>query len=620
MKNLSIFSTVLIVAAGLVARPAAAARPAPATPPILSSMMLREAPVEYAMWILGEAWNRHIVVNEAAKTASVRIFLRDIDCMSALKAICHSNGLWFKEDPESGIIYVETMEEFVKGSRLNDKKFIEVITVVYPRAEDIGSSLREVFQDMVVYVEPDYENGDESDDINRALERMGQLSSLSTIVDGNSSRSSSSSSGINRLMSGSSSRNSSRNRNSGGRNRRSQNMPGLDDVNDYYDDMDRLYRRDDLMVPDPGGEPQALNPGVVFVAAVRRPNALLLRSSDPESIKQVKEIVAELDRPKPQVLLEVKVLSLDVTNEKQRMIDIIAQHDNGRAEVGFAEGLADIPFVTESGGTLPLMGALGISGSAVDSRSFVFQVFDKHLQSRLKILDGNGKIERLATPSLMVADLEASRIFVGDETSILTSVDTTVTVTGGDNPIILRDYNAQTERRDIGTTLVITPKIHADQTVTIRIMQENARTGQKQLIVYGGGGDSFEALDINKQTISSTVVAKSGEMIALGGLMSKNKRDNLVRIPLLADLPLIGPLFEKKNIVDIETELIVLIRPYVMLTPDMAERLSQRFVMRTVKEPVLLREALDVDGEAKADENVMNMLNENVPPMPTPYD
>jgi general secretion pathway protein D len=245
---------------------------------------------------------------------------------------------------------------------------------------------------------------------------------------------------------------------------------------------------------------------------------------------------------------------------------------------------------------------------------------NKHLQARLKILDSNGKIERLATPSLMVADLEASRIFVGDETTILTSVDTTVNITGGDNPVVTRDSNAQTERRDIGTTLVITPKIHADQTVTVRIMQENARVGQMQTIVYGGDGDSFESADITKQTVSSTVVAKSGETIALGGLMTKTRNDKLIRVPFLADLPLIGKAFEKKSVSEIDAELIVLIRPYVMLTPDVAERLSQRFVMRSVKSPALLKEALDVDGEARADANVMDTRNDGVAPMATPQE
>jgi general secretion pathway protein D len=622
MKSPPLHLTLLLSAALLAARPAAAARPDPLkAPPVLKSMLLRETPVEYAMWILGEAWDRHIVVNETAKKALVRLFLKDIDCMSALKAICHSNGLWFKEDPSSGIIYVETMEEYIKGSRLGDKKFIEVVTVVYPRAEDLGASLQEVFRDMVVYVQPDYENGDESDDIDRALERLGQLASLSTIVEGSGSGSSTSSSGLNRLTSGSSRGSSGRSRGRSGRNRAAQNLPGLENVTDYYDDIDRLNKRTDLVAPDAEGAPRTLNPDVVFVAAVRRPNALLLRSSDPESIKQVREVIAELDRPKPQVLLEVKVLALDVTDEKERMLDLVIGNFNDKVSSGFAEGLGDVPWINSDGTVVPKIGRLGIlGGAAVDARSFVFQAMDNHLQSRLKILDNKGRIERLATPSLMIADLEASRIFVGDETTILTGVETTVNVTGGDNPVITTETSAETERRDIGTTLVITPKIHADQTVTIRIMQENARIGKMTTIKYGNAGNQFESADINKQTVSSTVVAKSGELIALGGLMTKTKNDTLLRIPFLADLPLIGKAFEKKYVNDVESELIVLIRPYVMLTPDMAERLSQRFVMRTVKEPALLKEALDGDGEARADENVMNTLNDGMAPMATPLE
>ena len=619
MKLLTPHTTLLTAAIAAIAAAAAlptfAARPEPPPPPTLSSIMMREAPVEYAMWVLGEAWRRHIVVNEAAKQTQVRLFLRDIDCMSALKAICHANGLWFKEDPESGIIYVETTEEYIRGSRLNDKKFIEVVTVVHPRVEDIGSSLQEVFRDMVVYANPDYENGDESEDISRALSRLDQLSALSTIVDNASGGSSlrSSSRNSSRSAYGSSSMRNNRNRSA-------QNLPGFEPINDYYDDVDRLNRRRDLVVPDAGGEPQALNPGVVFVAAVRRSNTILLRSSDPESIKQVREVIAELDRPKPQVLLEVKVLSLDVTDEKQRMIDLLYWSSSGRRNAGFAENLVDLPSINSEGATAPLIGALGVAGAAFDSRAFVFQAMHENIQSRIRILDSNGKIERLATPSLMVADLEASRIFVGDETTLLTSVETSVTATSGDNPVIMRDVNAQTERRDIGTTLVITPKIHADQTVTIRIMQENARIGQTKLIVYGTDGSSFESSDITKQTISSTVMAKSGEMIALGGLMTRTRQDTVSRIPILADIPILGKLFERKNVVDIETELIVLIRPYVMLTPDMAERLSQRFVTRSVKTSSLLGEAMDKGDESEIDTRIMEIINSGVSPIATPLD
>ena len=145
--------------------------------------MVREAPVEYAMWVLSNAWGRHIVVTDAAKAISARVFLQDIDCMSALKAICRAHGLWYREDPDSGVIYVETLEEYVGNASRDSHKFVDVVTVVYPRAEDIAASLEQVFNDMVVYNAPEEDDGDPASDIDRALDRMDQLSDRATMVE-----------------------------------------------------------------------------------------------------------------------------------------------------------------------------------------------------------------------------------------------------------------------------------------------------------------------------------------------------------------------------------------------------------------------------------------------------
>ncbi len=544
--------------------------------PVIKSIMLRDAPAEYAAWILGEAWGRHIVVNKAAKSVKINVFLDQISCLNALKAICHSTGLWFQEDPESGIIYVETLDAYVKGGRLNDKKFVEVVTVVYPRAEEIAANLRDVFQDLVAYVEPDTEDDEESDTIGRALERMGQMANLSTMVQEDG-----------RINFG-----------GGGNSRSRSGDDGVEELVEFYAQMKELEENSDQVEADLSGEPVKLKPGAVFVAAVRSSNIILLRSSDPDSIRQVKQVIAELDRPKAQVLLEVKVLSLDVSDEKERAIDMIFYDNEGKVNAGFADNLADIPYFNDEG--IPLlgqMGWLGLAESGFDSRSFVFQAITENVQARIKILDASGQIERLATPNLLVADLEASRIFVGDETTILTGVDVTRDTTTGDNPVVTVTRDAQTERRNIGTTLVITPKIHADKTVTIRLMQENARIGLTKTIEYGSAadGDSFETTDIKKQTIASTVIAKSGEMVALGGLITKTKSSDIERIPLLADIPIIGKLFERKVEGEMETELIVLIRPYVMLTPDSAAKLSQSFVKRNIFDPARLEEAVNIE-------------------------
>ena len=559
----------------LLAAPLLAQTPAPAVPR-LRSLMVREAPVEYAMWILSGAWGRHIVVTDAAKPIAVRAFLQDIDCMSALKAICRAHGLWYREDPESGVLYVETLEEYVGNASRDSHKFVEVVTIVYPRAEDVAASLEQVFNDMVVYNPPEDEDGDPASDIDRALDRMDQLSDRATMVEDSAASSS-----------GASSRRSNRNR----------NLVGLDNVRDYYRDMDRL-NRDNAAVISEGddGAPRASSPSVVFVAVARDANAILLRSSDRATLQQVREVIAQLDRPKPQVLLEVRILSLDVTDEEDRQLDLLfGSGDGAPLKGGFVGGYDNGPV----GGLTTAMDSLG----TFNANAAALQYLSERLSLRLKWLDERGKVRRLATPNLMVSDYEASRIFVGKETSIILSVETSTTFTGTETATPTTSTTADIERADIGTTLVITPKIHADGTCTIRILQENAEEGNAKNMSYGPDAEriEYQTTDVIKQSIVSTIVAKSGETLALGGLVSTIDSETTARVPYLADIPWIGPLlFERKNREKVVEELIVLVRPHVILTPGDARRVSHGFYESIDADPLLKGIAGGLTGEAPA--------------------
>ncbi len=564
------------------------AQPTPNVPgrnlPMIKSLMIREAPAEYAMWLLGETWGRHIVVNESAKKVNVRVFLRGIDCASALKAICHAHGLWYREDPESDVIYVQTLDEYIRGSSLNDKKFVSTVTVVYPRAEDIAASLQEVFKDMVAYTAPDEYSNDPSDDIDKAIERMQQLAEQSTIVESSTSSTRSSS----RSSSGSSSRS----------RRNNDNDDGIQRVREYYDDLESLNKNNTQITAGLDGRPTPSLPGVVFLAVERASNTILLRSSDKEVLKQVEEMIATLDRPTSQVLLEVQVLELDTTDKEARKLDINFQGHGGDYTGSFAD-------------------------TALGAKSGVLQMLRKDLQLKLEFLDSNDKVRRLATPSLMVADLEASRIFVGSETTLLMSVEETVVTGSGNNPTTTAASNPETDRRDIGTTLVITPKIHGDGTVTVRIMQESASIGAEKDINYGtdeqGNQKTFTSTDVKKQTISSTVVAKSGATVSLGGLISHETVDSVSRVPILADLPYIGKyLFERTSKAEIEKELIVLIRPYVILTPDRAEKMSQHFLNSAVNDSLLLKEITERMGhkEALLKPEILEFIQQSTPIAP----
>ncbi len=562
--------------------------------PLIRSFVFRDAPIEYAMSILAETWGRHIVVNDSAKKVNVRTFLKNIDCLGALKAVCHGHNLWYREDPDSGIIYVQTVEEFTQGGAFAEKKFVEVVTLTYPRCEDVAAAIQEAYRDMVVYTAPDQDDDDEIDDISRALDRMDELGDRSTVLDGDADQQTGSSS-------------SGRSRSSSRRNQ--QSTRGFENIRRYYDDKESLEDRGSQVdFTSEDGSPVKLSPSVVFASIIRRSNSIVLRSSDRETLDQIKETIRQLDIPKAQVLLEVRILQLDVTDEEDREIDFLVNgqsHTYGEGSGGFTRNLTDI----QSGDGN--FGELGIGSAMAIGNNSVFQLLNNHYKVRLNFLDGKGKVRSLATPSLLVADYEASRVFIGKEMSIVTDVEVTQTTTNGDNPQTTKSVNPTIERRDVGTALVITPKIHADGTVTLRVMQENAEAGEATVVDYGGE-TTFTTYPIKKQTITSSIVAKDGETIALGGLMQHQVTETLHKIPWLGDIPWLGALFRHTSRDEADMELMVLIKPTVIMSPAGASEATRGFLRENMRDKVNLHEAMGQTRQKRA-ENADSLLKEENP-------
>lgn len=606
--RMSLVACLIICASGLPIRCTAASL-AVEENPMIASFMFRDAPIEYAMSMLGDAWGRHIVVNDSAKETLVRTFLKNIDCLGALKAICHGHNLWYREDPDSRIIYIQTVDEFTHGGIIDEKKFVEVVTVTYPRCEDIAAALQEAYRDTFIYTAPDQDDDDEIGDISRALDRMDELGDRSTVLEGDSAQSKSTSS-------------SGRGRQSTRNNR--ENLRGMENIRRYTDNvrnvptyLDYTTRPNDVLVQagtqqptsvNAGGAPRMVQASLVFASIVRRSNSIVLRSTDREMLRQIKETIKQLDIPKPQVLLEMRILQLDVTDEKDREIDFLVNnqsHTFGSAGAGFSQNLADM-----QGGD-GNMGALGIASAMALQDHSVFQLLNNHYQVRLNFLDGKGKVRSLATPSLLVADYEASRVFIGKEMSIVTDVEVTQTTTNGDNPQTVKSYNPTIQRRDVGTALVITPKVHADGTVTLRVMQENAEAGERTTIDYGGE-TTFDTYPIRKQTITSSVVAKDGETIALGGLMQHQTSETLHKIPWLGDIPYFGALFRHVSKDETDSELMVLIKPTVILTPSAAQPATRQFLRDNVRDKGNLHESME-KTRAERQVNADKKLSEENP-------
>jgi general secretion pathway protein D len=201
-------------------------------------------------------------------------------------------------------------------------------------------------------------------------------------------------------------------------------------------------------------------------------------------------------------------------------------------------------------------------------------VVTDNVLGRIQLLEEQNRVTSLATPTLCVADNEASRVFVGTETTILKSVEIAQNTTTGDNPITTTTVDPETDRQNVGTTLLITPRIHADRTATIRIVQEESRLGNVQTINFGDS-ESFQSQDVETRSVVTTVVAADGQICAVGGLIREEVANRDVGIPGLMNVPGVGSLFKTQSKSRARHELLVLIRPFILLAPGEAEPISK---------------------------------------------
>lgn len=222
-----------------------------------------------------------------------------------------------------------------------------------------------------------------------------------------------------------------------------------------------------------------------------------------------------------------------------------------------------------TGVTRQLAEGLGVAGAVPGA--LTFQVIDDNFRFRMQLLESKNRVTALATPLILTANNEVSRIFVGD-TLPFTVGFTPGQVVGGLNNAVSVPPTPVTELRDVGQSLLITPNINSDRTVTLRIVEENSERVLNGATIplpqIDGGATQLAPVDtVRRRSVSGTVVAADGMAVALGGLIEEQVLDTRDQIPILGNLPKIGFLFRRQVTGRQRSELIVMIRPYIFNTP-----------------------------------------------------
>jgi len=227
------------------------------------------------------------------------------------------------------------------------------------------------------------------------------------------------------------------------------------------------------------------------------------------------------------------------------------------------------------GGGTPLPG-----GSGYQANNLIFQYISDTFSARLQLLESKNRVTELATPMILTANNEVSQVFVGQQVPINTSFNggqTVATVSGA----VTTPATTGIQFTPIGTTLLVTPSINADRTVTLRVLQEDSLINPQGATVLIPTGTGFEDQSVDvvaSRSVSGTFVAKDRIPVVIGGLISEDIHANSTGVPGLSKIPLLGQLFRRDDKGRSRSELIVIIKPYIINTPAEAEGISRELL------------------------------------------
>ena len=175
----------------------------------------------------------------------------------------------------------------------------------------------------------------------------------------------------------------------------------------------------------------------------------------------------------------------------------------------------------------------------------------------------------LSSPSVVVQDNSEAVLTVGDEVPITTR--TAVSVDDPSAPVV-----NNIEYRNTGVILQVKPRINSDQVVALQIGQEVSRVVNTAQLATNSPTPT-----IQQRKITSTVDVASGQTVVLGGLIQDSEQRSNGKVPILGDVPILGPLLgSNTNNSDDRTELIVFITPRVIRDSQDARDISEELRAR----------------------------------------
>ena len=288
----------------------------------------------------------------------------------------------------------------------------------------------------------------------------------------------------------------------------------------------------------------------------------LVITADRNEYTILKDIIRELDIPRPMVYIEALIMEVNVDKGFKLGAEWVGGEyistGDGRTKVyggGFRSG-GIMPSADATTGIIsfPEGFSVGVLGQTIRIGDFTFPNLGAIFQAYQKDKD----IHILSTPQLLTLDNEEAEIYVGKNVPYQTRAETSSADL---------DYSTY-EYKDVGVSLKITPQISQERFVRLNIFQEVTK-----LV------DSTTSIDrptTLKRTTKTTVSIKDRNTIVIGGLVGDDITNTVYKVPCIGNIPLLGWLFKYKSEIREKTNLFVFITPHIIESPVEAKALYEK--------------------------------------------
>lgn len=279
-------------------------------------------------------------------------------------------------------------------------------------------------------------------------------------------------------------------------------------------------------------------------------NRLVIRTT-PRTYASIKALINKLDVVPAQVLLQVLVVEVTLTESTRFGIEFSMQGGSGSANSLLGTNYENLQPDFNGTGKQPGFSYL-LSNPNNPEQKFGY----------IRALAGNNAVKVVSSPQLLVSSHTEASISVGSQIPILTQGITNSSSSGD----IVQNY----EQEDVGVILTVTPQITSTDLISLDVTQTLSAA-------VTNTSSNIDSPEITKREVKTSMTIANGRTMIIGGLIQEKKNDDLQSVPFINQIPILNRLFGSTEASVERTELLVMITGYIINERSKVEELIERY-------------------------------------------